>query len=84
MKSIQGTEVISRVEPVNGDVTLPKLGLSPEDRQRLCEEVDIVYHGAATIRFDEPLRKAVLLNTRGTLYMLELVKEMKKLQVKLH
>lgn len=81
LKSTRGTGVISRVEPVNGDVTLPNLGMSVEDRKMICEEVEIVYHGAATIRFDEPLRKAVLLNTRGTKYMIDLAKEMQKLQV---
>lgn len=83
LKSTRGTGVISRVEPVNGDVTLPNLGMSVEDRKMICEEVEIVYHGAATIRFDEPLRKAVLLNTRGTKYMIDLAKEMQKLQVNL-
>ncbi|XP_046682906.1 putative fatty acyl-CoA reductase CG5065 [Homalodisca vitripennis] len=84
LKSMRGTEIISRVEPINGDVTLPNLGISPEDRETLCKEVEIVYHGAATIRFDEPLHKAVLLNTRGTKYMLDLAKEMKKLQLFVH
>lgn len=72
---------MSKIIPINGDVLLEDLGLSIEDRALLCEEVEIVYHGAATIRFDEKLRRAVLLNTRGTKLMLLLAKEMKKLQV---
>lgn len=39
------------VTTVNGDVSLPGLGLSPEDRKMLCENVEIVYHGAATVRY---------------------------------
>lgn len=35
---------------VNGDVLLPGLGLSPEDRKMLCENIEIVYHGAAIVR----------------------------------
>ena len=35
---------------VNGDVSLPGLGLSAEDRKMLCEKVSIVYHAAATVR----------------------------------
>ena len=81
LKSQQGTDFISKIIPIHGDVLLEDLGLSAEDRALLCKEVEIVYHGAATIRFDEKLRKAVLLNTRGTKLMLQLAKEMKKLQV---
>jgi len=84
LKKTRGTDVISQVQPINGDVMMPNLGISPEDRKLLCEEVEIVYHGAATIRFDEPLRKAVLLNTRGTKFMLELAREMKRLQLFVH
>lgn len=81
LKNTHGPGILSRVEAINGDVTLPGLGISTEDRKKLCEEVEIVYHAAATIRFDEPLRKAVLLNTRGTKFMLELAQEMEKLLV---
>jgi fatty acyl-CoA reductase len=31
----------------------------------LEETVSIVFHAAATVRFDDPLKSAVLLNTRG-------------------
>lgn len=73
-----------KVVGIAGDVGDPKLGLSPENRQLLAERVSIVYHAAATIRFDEELKKAVLVNTRGTKLMLEFAKEMKKLQVFIH
>ncbi|KAL6257452.1 hypothetical protein P5V15_011023 [Pogonomyrmex californicus] len=72
------------VTAVNGDVSLPGLGLSPEDRKMLIENVNIVFHAAATVRFDELLKKAVLLNTRGTKQMIELAKEMKHLVVFVH
>ncbi|XP_075218822.1 fatty acyl-CoA reductase 1 isoform X2 [Lycorma delicatula] len=84
LKSQRGTNVIDNVCAVTGDVQQLDLGLSSEDRKMLEETVEIVYHGAATIRFDEPLRKAVLLNTRGTKLMLELAKSMKKLQLFVH
>ncbi|XP_011860548.1 PREDICTED: putative fatty acyl-CoA reductase CG5065 [Vollenhovia emeryi] len=69
------------VTAISGDVTLPDLGLSLEDRKMLIENVTIVYHAAATVRFDELLKRAVLLNTRGTKLMLDLAKEMKNLLV---
>ena len=57
------------------------MGLTESDRKLLIDEVNIVFHLAATIRFDEPLKKAVLLNTRGTKLVLELAKQMKNLEV---
>lgn len=55
--------------------------MSEADRQTIIDEVSLVYHCAATIRFDETLKKAVLLNTRGTKCMLDLAAQMKKLEV---
>ncbi|KAJ9578555.1 hypothetical protein L9F63_005284, partial [Diploptera punctata] len=69
-----------KVIGIAGDVAEPNLGLSEESRKLLVDRVNIVYHAAATIRFDEPLKRAVLLNTRGTKLMLELAKQMKKLE----
>lgn len=66
---------------IAGDVSEPNLAISESDRRLLTDTVQIVYHAAATIRFDESLKKAVLLNTRGTKLVLELAKEMKNLQV---
>ncbi|XP_049840834.1 putative fatty acyl-CoA reductase CG5065 [Schistocerca gregaria] len=80
LKAERGTDLIARkVVGVAGDVSAADLGLSAADRKTLCERVSIIYHAAATIRFDEELKKAVMLNTRGTRLMLELAKEVKKL-----
>lgn len=69
------------MHPIAGDVSEPNLAISESDRQLLVDTVQIIYHAAATIRFDEALKKAVLLNTRGTKLVLDLAKEMKVLQV---
>jgi fatty acyl-CoA reductase len=81
LKEQRGEEVLAKVEAVSADMEAPDLALSASDRQRLAEEVEMIYHCAATIRFDESLRKAVFLNTRGTKLMLDLAKECKKLVV---
>lgn len=80
---MQGVEILKKVHAISGDVSEPNLAISESDRRLLADSVNIVYHAAATIRFDEALKKAVLLNTRGTKFVLELAKEMKNLQVKL-
>ncbi|XP_034946182.1 putative fatty acyl-CoA reductase CG5065 [Chelonus insularis] len=85
VKELRGLPFIcEKVHVINGDVSLLDLGLSVEDRQILCEKINIVYHAAATIRFDEPLKRAVLLNTRGTKNMLDLAKQMKHLVLFAH
>ena len=47
--------VLHKVHPIKGDVSLPYLSLSQEDRNLLLEKVNIVFHAAATVRFNEPL-----------------------------
>lgn len=81
LKKEKGEKIFEKVQAIAGDVSAPDLGLSKDDRQKLIDEVEFVFHCAATIRFDEPLRSAVLLNVRGTKLMLDLAKEMKQLVV---
>lgn len=73
--------IINQCHVISGDCSLPDLGISDDDRKLLAENVSIVYHCAATVRFDECLKRAVQLNTRGTKLMLELCKTFKKLDV---
>lgn len=82
VKEQRGVAAISeQCKVICGDCTLPDLGISIEDRKLLAETVSIIYHCAATIRFDEELKTAVLLNTRGTKLMLELAENCPKLEV---
>ncbi|XP_043604093.1 putative fatty acyl-CoA reductase CG5065 [Bombus pyrosoma] len=69
---------LSRVYPMKGDVSLPDLGLSREDRNLLLENVNIVFHAAATVRFDEPLHVAINVNTNGTGRVIELWNELRR------
>lgn len=41
---------------INGDILQPEMGISKSDRKMLEQEIQIVFHSAATIRFTEPLR----------------------------
>ncbi|XP_063392482.1 fatty acyl-CoA reductase 1-like isoform X2 [Cydia fagiglandana] len=76
--------LLEKMTLIAGDASEPDLGLSPADRQKIIEETDIIIHAAATIRFDEELRKAVLLNVRGTKLVLELGKQCKHLLLFVH
>ncbi|XP_064480327.1 putative fatty acyl-CoA reductase CG5065 [Ornithodoros turicata] len=75
---------LQKVSPIAGDLTQPDLGLSAADRQTLVENVSIVFHSAATVKFDEPLKRAVQLNVLGTRRVVDLCKEMPNLRVLVH
>lgn len=66
---------------ISGDVSLPGLGLTMHDKDLLQNKIDIVFHVAATVRFDEKIKLAVTINLTGTREMLNLCKEMKHLKV---
>ncbi|XP_023312174.1 fatty acyl-CoA reductase 1-like isoform X1 [Anoplophora glabripennis] len=77
-------EAIKKLVPICGDLAKPKLGLTEEDTQTLIENVDIIYHGAASVRFDDHLRDAVLLNTRATKEVVDIALQAKKLITFVH
>ena len=72
---------LTKVIAVAGDITMPGLGISKTDLDMLIQDVSVVFHSAATVKFDEPLRTSINFNTRGTRYVLEICHKMKKLMV---
>ncbi|XKL65007.1 hypothetical protein PGB90_005093 [Kerria lacca] len=66
---------------VNGCLDQPGLDLSKEDRQTIINKVNIIYHCAATVRFDEVLRNAITINALGTREIIRLAREIKNLKV---
>jgi len=72
-----------KIIPINGDVTQLELGMSSSDVE-LMKNVSIVFHSAASVRFDDSLKYAVLMNTRGTRELLKFAEQLKQLQVVLH
>lgn len=57
------------------------LGISEDDRKLLIENVSVVFHSAASVRFDNTLQDAVYMNLRGTKIICELALKMKKIEV---
>uniref|UniRef100_A0A336M984 Fatty acyl-CoA reductase n=1 Tax=Culicoides sonorensis TaxID=179676 RepID=A0A336M984_CULSO len=74
---------LDKLELIEGDMSLPGLGISKSDRKRL-ENVSIVFHSAASIRFDDPLKDAVLGHVRATRDLLELAMTFKKMKAFVH
>lgn len=76
-------KVLSKMVAVAGDVTQLGLGLSDADRL-LMADVSVVFHSAASVRFDDPLHEAVLMNTRGTRELLRFSETLPLLKVVVH
>ncbi|CAO1328112.1 unnamed protein product [Diamesa serratosioi] len=72
---------LEKICVVTGDISVDKLGLNEYDENLLIKDVHAVFHCAASVRFDYPLKTAVNLNTTGTLRMLQLAEKMKNLQI---
>lgn len=71
---------MDKLYPILCDLTVKNLNLSENDLSLLTKNVEVVFHSAASVRFDETLREAVILNTRGTQEMLFLSEKMIKLK----
>ena len=67
--------------PIAGDMCLPGLGVSTSDVKILSDNVSIVFHSAATVKFDEALKSAVEMNLKGTMRLIELCRKMDRLDV---
>lgn len=55
----------SKLILITGDLREYNLGICEIDEKSLINEVEIFYHVAADVRFDENLTDAILANARG-------------------
>ncbi|KAK9884343.1 hypothetical protein WA026_005293 [Henosepilachna vigintioctopunctata] len=69
---------------IEGDCCLPDLGLSDQDRQTLISKVDIIFHVAATVRFDEKIKLAVAINVKAPMYLVRMAQQIKNLKAFMH
>ena len=74
----------SKLQPLDGDLTSDYLGLSAESIKELCANVNIVFHVAASVRFDDPLKECVRYNVLGTKSVLDICHSMKFLDSLVH
>lgn len=75
---------MEKIHLIVGDMSAKNLKLSDEDVTLLTNEVHVLFHCAASVRFDETLKFAVTLNAKGTQQLLELAKKMKDLEAFVH
>ncbi|KAL6446629.1 hypothetical protein ACFW04_001253 [Cataglyphis niger] len=70
---------IRKLIAISGDISQENLGLSAVDRQILIEKVTIIIHNAASVKFNDSLKYAILTNTRSTRDICILAENMKNL-----
>ncbi len=75
--------VLSKLIPIYGDVTQINLGISQTDLEAM-RNVSIIFHSAASVRFDDSLRDAILLNTRGTREVMKFAETLENIKVVMH
>ncbi|KAJ1520569.1 hypothetical protein ONE63_003681 [Megalurothrips usitatus] len=80
----QGKDVFKKIIPVSGEIGEENLGLSPEDRKKLQDNVQVVFHCAATLDFEANLKTTVVINLLGTRRIVELCSGMSKLKALVH
>ncbi|KAF9351796.1 cyclin-dependent kinase inhibitor far1 [Mortierella sp. AD094] len=61
------SEVSSKVVPVQGDISQERLGLSEDDYRMVQKDTTVIINSAASIKFNDPLKISITLNTNGAL-----------------
>lgn len=77
-------ERLKKIIFISGDISKPNIGLNKNDLNLLIERVNIVFHSAATVRFDQNIKEAVNLNTLGSKRLWDLCSDMKNLKSIIH
>ncbi|KAL6257450.1 hypothetical protein P5V15_011021 [Pogonomyrmex californicus] len=75
---------LKKLVVIIGDTTIEELSLSVADKERLINNVSVVFHMAANVRFDLSLKTAVKINTMGTINVVTLAKQMPLLESFIH
>lgn len=75
---------LDKIRLIRGDILEDDLDMANGDRAELAEQVEVVFHCAANVRFDQELKQAVNYNTNGTWRVLRLAETMKRLVAFVH
>lgn len=72
---------LDRISVVAGDLEKLQCGISDLDVKLMCDEIQVVIHAAADVRFNIPLLDLIPSNVRGTRELLEIATKMNHLEV---
>ncbi|XP_005189252.2 putative fatty acyl-CoA reductase CG5065 [Musca domestica] len=76
-------EAFKKLIAIDGDCQELGLGISSLDMVKI-RNVNIIFHVAATVRFDDDMKTSIILNTRGTHEILKLALNLPKLKSFVH
>jgi hypothetical protein len=76
--------IASKIIPVACDLISPELSISPEDRNSIITNVNVVIHCAASMDHDERLDLSLETNTLGTLRLMDLADDCEKMLAFIH
>ncbi|XP_060074421.1 fatty acyl-CoA reductase 1-like [Ylistrum balloti] len=73
-----------KVYPVTGDILHDNLGVCESDEKCLIQDVSLVFHSAATVKFDELMKLSVEMNVVGVSRMITFCKKLQNLKALIH
>ncbi|GAB0087094.1 hypothetical protein DMENIID0001_013670 [Sergentomyia squamirostris] len=76
-------DLLDKLEAIEGDVCEPNLA-NKLIAQQCLSDVSVIVHGAASVRFDDSLKKAININICGTKEILDFASTLIKLKCFLH
>lgn len=71
---------LEKVILIEGDAVLEDCGLS-EESKKLLMDTNVIFHAAATVRFDEKIRLALNINVKNAKFFLTFAKNLPNLKV---
>ncbi|XP_047542952.1 putative fatty acyl-CoA reductase CG5065 [Vanessa atalanta] len=75
---------LKKIILIEGDITKPDLDIKTSDEQKLINNVSVVFHSAATVRFVESFDNIMKVNFEGTRKVMDLSKKIKNLETFLY
>ncbi|CAG9802078.1 unnamed protein product [Chironomus riparius] len=77
-------EMMNKIHPVWGDISELNFGLSDEDMNYVLDNTQIVFHLAASLKLEAPLKTNIIMNLTSVKTMCDLAKKMKNLLAMIH
>ncbi|KAG5668783.1 hypothetical protein PVAND_016709 [Polypedilum vanderplanki] len=77
-------QIFAKIHTISGDCSEPFLNISPTDRELIIKNANFIFHFAATVKFTEKFKTAIILNVRGTYEILKLANECQNLSLFCH
>ncbi|XP_070500671.1 putative fatty acyl-CoA reductase CG5065 [Chironomus tepperi] len=77
-------EMMDKIHPIWGDISEPNFGLSDEDTKYITENTQIVFHLAASLKLEAPLKTNIIMNLTSVKQICDLAKKMKNLVAMIH